>query len=77
MRAEAERILEALSGGPFIFNLGHGVLPPTPLDNVAELCEMFLAGRGEFLMPRTAVVIYNLGGPDSPGRYSTFPVQSF
>ena len=40
MRAEANRILESLSGGPFIFNLGHGVLPPTPLDNVAELCEI-------------------------------------
>ena len=40
MRMEANRILESLSGGPFIFNLGHGVLPSTPLDNVAELCEI-------------------------------------
>ncbi|MFQ5783655.1 MAG: uroporphyrinogen decarboxylase [Alphaproteobacteria bacterium] len=39
MRAEIERILEALASGPFVFNLGHGVLPRTPLDNVALLVE--------------------------------------
>ena len=31
------RILKALSGGPFIFNLGHGVVPETPPGNVARL----------------------------------------
>ncbi len=46
MREEANRILETLSGGPFIFNLGHGVLPPTPLDNVAELCEIVSNWQG-------------------------------
>jgi uroporphyrinogen decarboxylase len=46
MRAEVNRILESLSGGPFIFNLGHGVLPPTPLDNVAELCEIVSGWQG-------------------------------
>ena len=46
MRAEANRILKSLSGGPFIFNLGHGVLPPTPLDNVAELCEIVSGWQG-------------------------------
>src|ERR1700733_6770142 len=30
-------ILEALAGGPFIFNLGHGVLPETPLAHVERL----------------------------------------
>jgi uroporphyrinogen decarboxylase len=30
-------ILEALTGGPFIFNLGHGVLPDTPLAHVERL----------------------------------------
>jgi uroporphyrinogen decarboxylase len=30
-------ILEALAGGPFIFNLGHGVLPDTPLAHVERL----------------------------------------
>ncbi len=37
LRAETDRILEALSAGPFIFNLGHGIVPQTPPENVAEL----------------------------------------
>lgn len=32
-----DRILEALSAGPFIFNLGHGVTPETPVDHVAAM----------------------------------------
>lgn len=32
-----DTILEALAGGPFIFNLGHGVLPETPPANVERL----------------------------------------
>jgi uroporphyrinogen decarboxylase len=39
----AERILEALSGGPFIFNLGHGILPQTPPENVAALLDLVRA----------------------------------
>lgn len=37
MRAEAERILVALGKGPFVFNLGHGIVPQTPPAHVAEL----------------------------------------
>lgn len=40
LEQETTRILEALSGGPFIFNLGHGVLPETPPDHVAQLTEL-------------------------------------
>jgi uroporphyrinogen decarboxylase len=40
MREEATRILERLAAGPFVFNLGHGILPQTPPDNVAALCEL-------------------------------------
>jgi uroporphyrinogen decarboxylase len=32
-----DRILDATRGSPFIFNLGHGVLPETPLDHVSQL----------------------------------------
>lgn len=37
MRQAAREILAGLGGGPLIFNLGHGVLPATPPDHVAEL----------------------------------------
>jgi uroporphyrinogen decarboxylase len=37
MRAEARRLVDAMKGKPFIFNLGHGVMQPTPPDHVAEL----------------------------------------
>ncbi|HEY8697654.1 MAG TPA: uroporphyrinogen decarboxylase [Rhizomicrobium sp.] len=33
----AQAILSAMNGRPFIFNLGHGVLPETPPEHVAEL----------------------------------------
>lgn len=32
-----DAILEALSGGPFIFNLGHGILPDTPIAHVEQM----------------------------------------
>lgn len=32
-----DRIVSATAGVPHIFNLGHGVLPDTPLDHVAQL----------------------------------------
>ncbi len=32
-----DEILEALNGLPFIFNLGHGVVPETPPEHVAQL----------------------------------------
>jgi uroporphyrinogen decarboxylase len=40
MRAEAERIVAALAGSRFIFNLGHGVLPETDPASVAELVHL-------------------------------------
>jgi uroporphyrinogen decarboxylase len=40
MRREATSILEALSKGRHIFNLGHGIVPQTPVEHVAELVEL-------------------------------------
>ena len=40
---EVERILSVLGGGPFIFNLGHGVLPKTPPAHVATVADIVRA----------------------------------
>jgi uroporphyrinogen decarboxylase len=37
MTNEVRRIVKAFKNGPFVFNLGHGILPHTPPDHVAEL----------------------------------------
>ncbi len=37
LASEVDRILEALTGGPFVFNLGHGIVPHTPPEHVAAL----------------------------------------
>lgn len=37
MLTEAERILSLMGNRRFIFNLGHGIVPETPPENVAEL----------------------------------------
>jgi uroporphyrinogen decarboxylase len=37
MAAEVDRILRAATGGPFIFNLGHGILKTTPPEHVRAL----------------------------------------
>ena len=40
VRAETEKILKAVNGRPgHIFNLGHGILPPTPMENVRAMIE--------------------------------------
>ncbi len=40
MRAQATHILETLGHGPFIFNLGHGIVPQTPPEHVGELVKL-------------------------------------
>ena len=46
LRDAATRILERLGNGPFVFNLGEGVLPATPPAHVAALCDLVHGWRG-------------------------------
>jgi len=43
LREETAGILSAMRGRPFIFNLGHGIMPGTPPEHVAELVRMVRA----------------------------------
>ena len=45
LREETEAVLEAMGGRPWIFNLGHGVVPETPPEHVAALIELVRAAR--------------------------------
>ena len=45
LRQAVARILAALAGGPFVFNLGHGVVPETPVEHVAELTAILRGTR--------------------------------
>ncbi|WP_370107171.1 uroporphyrinogen decarboxylase [Wolbachia endosymbiont of Chironomus riparius] len=37
---EAKRIIDCFRSLPFIFNLGHGVLPETPVEHISELVKL-------------------------------------
>ncbi len=43
MSAETRSILAAVRGRPYIFNLGHGIVPQTPPDHVAALVDLVRA----------------------------------
>lgn len=42
---EVRALLSELSHGPFIFNLGHGVVKETPVEHVARLCDLIRGGE--------------------------------
>lgn len=44
MKRETERIIEALSNGPFVFNLGHGIIKETSPEHVAQLINIIRNG---------------------------------
>ena len=46
LSAEVDRILRAATGGPFVFNLGHGIPKTTPPEHVAALVAQVQAWRG-------------------------------
>jgi len=45
MERQVAKILAALADRPFIFNLGHGILPQTPPENVAQLVKLVREGK--------------------------------
>ena len=45
LRAAAQRVLDAFADRPHIFNLGHGILPDTPVENVEQLIRQVKGGR--------------------------------
>ena len=45
MDRRVRQIVEAMRGVPFIFNLGHGIVPETPPDNVGRLVELVRSYR--------------------------------
>ncbi len=44
MERRVKAILERLSQKPFVFNLGHGILPETPIENVERLAGLVRTG---------------------------------
>lgn len=46
MRRAAAHILATLGDGPFVFNLGHGIVPQTPPGHVAELVDFVRGWKG-------------------------------
>jgi uroporphyrinogen decarboxylase len=45
MARRAETIIEAFAGRPHVFNLGHGIVPETPVEHVGALVEL-VKGQG-------------------------------
>jgi uroporphyrinogen decarboxylase len=45
MDARIDALLEAWSGGPYVFNLGHGVLPDTPIEHIQSAVARVTAWR--------------------------------
>ena len=44
MKDNVEALLEAFRGTPYVFNLGHGIVPQTPVDHVARLVDLVKKG---------------------------------
>jgi len=40
-------VMEAFDGAPFIFNLGHGILPQTPIAHVERMLARVRGSRSE------------------------------
>ena len=43
MERRVKSIFDALASKPYVFNLGHGILPETPVENVERLIRLVRA----------------------------------
>jgi len=43
MERRVKAILASLTSKPYVFNLGHGILPETPIENVERLIRLVRA----------------------------------
>ena len=44
LESATRRILKAFGGAPYIFNLGHGIVPQTPIAHVERMVEIVRGG---------------------------------
>jgi uroporphyrinogen decarboxylase len=44
LERRVDALIEQWGGGPYVFNLGHGVLPDTPLEHIAAVVERVRGG---------------------------------
>ena len=75
MADEAHGDPDAMRGRPFIFNLGHGIVPQTPTGACARHCWSWCVP--DSVLPRVAIVLFNLGGPDRPEAIRPFLLNLF
>lgn len=45
MKQKVTELLEAFRETPYVFNLGHGIVPQTPVDHVTQLVDLVREGR--------------------------------
>ena len=77
IRSRARAILDQAGGRPgHIFNLGHGILPETPVDHVIALVdavhEMSAARTRYVIRMLDAVLLIGFGGPTRPEEIRPF-----
>ena len=84
LKQRAEHILRLADGRPgHIFNLGHGILPHTPVDNVKDLAQFVhefsstAATSARTRMSKQAVLLIAHGSPGAGGRHSRVPAEHF